>query len=174
MASNILSSFLAQSAFAIRSESVSGAAVAKNLKISRIQIKLSAKAMRHMLEDGTTVVDSRIIQPSSMNIESFCPDQDTLNQVNNLLNDRSNFYSVSSKGIVLNQMMIDNEQIRQSPEFMSATPIRISFKQVLTKYTEPVIVSQSTDSSLIDRGMTIISTASKSVSDLYNSIQTLF
>ncbi len=173
MASNIFSGLLAPSAFIVRDEE-DGSIQIKGLKVSRVQIRLMSAAMRHMKEDGTTIVDSRIIQPSTVTVEAFCPDAATLKQVNNLLLDRANFYSVSSKGVILNNMMAEAQQISQTSEVISAVPVRLSFRQVVSKNIDPLIVAQSADSTLVDRGMSLLSNATKTVTDVFSKIKSAF
>jgi hypothetical protein len=173
MAENIISSFLAHSALVIK-DVESGDVQAKGLKVGRVHIKLISSAMRHMKEDGSTIVDSRIIQASTVTIEAFCPDSATLKQVNNLLMDRANFYSVSSKGFILNNMMVEADQVSQTAEMISAVPIRIAFKQVVSKNIQAIIVAQSADSTLVDRGRSLLSSAAQTVNDLYSKINSVF
>lgn len=173
MASNIFSGLLSPSAFIIRDEE-DGTIQVKGLKVVRVQIHLNSTAHRHMKEDGTTIVDSRVIQPSTATVEAICPDADTLKQVNNLLLDRANFYSISSKGVILNNMMAEAEQISQTPDMTSAVPIRLSLRQVVSKNTDPLIVAQSSDSTLVDRGMSLLSNATKTVTDVFSKIKSVF
>lgn len=173
MAENLISGFLSPSALVIK-DAEDGTIQAKNLKISRVHIKLSSNAMKHMLEDGSTVVDSRIIMPSTITIDAFCPDAETVKQLNNLLMDRINFYTVSSKGITLENMMMEADQATQSADIMSAVPVRISMRQVISSNIEAVVVAQPSDSTLVDRGRALLSTATKSVTDVYNKIAGIF
>lgn len=173
MASNLFSGLLSPSALVIRDQE-DGTIQVKGLKAVRVHIKLTSSAMRHMREDGTTIVDSRIIQPSSAVVEALCPDAATFKQVNNLLMDRANFYSVSSKGVILNNMMAEAEQVSQSPEVISAIPVRMSFKQVISKEVLPLLVASSADSTLVDRGMSLLSTAKNTVTDVYSKIKSVF
>jgi hypothetical protein len=66
-------------------------------------------------------------------------------------------------------MMVDNEQIKQTPEVLSAAPVTISFKQVLVQNVPPIIVAQPADSSLIDQGMHFLNSVKQTVSGLYSS-----
>ena len=173
MALDLLSSFLAPSALVIK-DSESGSIQVRNLKVVRVHVKLASSAMKHMREDGSTIVDCRIIQPATINIEAFCPDEATVNQLNNLLNDRANFYSVSSKGVILNNMMVEANQIRQTPDVMSAAPVRIAFRQVISKNVKPLIVAQSSDSTLTDRGMALLGSTTQTVTGIYGKIKGFF
>jgi hypothetical protein len=170
MATNLITSLFAQAALVIRNATMPNGAIAAGLKPIKVNMKFTSTPMRHMKEDGTTIVDARIIQPTNITIDAYCPDLSTATQINNLLSDRSSFYSVSSKGLFVDQMMVDGEQIKQSPDVMSATPIRIALRQVLTKNTQPIVFAQSTDASLIDRGMTLLNTVSTSAASLAVSL----
>ncbi len=173
MANNIVSSFFSSSSLKF-TNATTGAVVAKDFKPSSVVIKLSSSPMRHMKEDGTTVVDARIIQPTVVFIEGFCEGLDPLSKINAILEDRASFYTITSKGLVLSNMLCETEQIQQSPDMLSAMPVRLVFKQTISKLVKPLVVSQSADASIISRGMNLLSTASKSVSDLYSSVASKF
>lgn len=173
MATSLISSFLSKAALTITND-LTGESVADGIKPVRVSIKLTSQSMRHMLEDGSTIVDARIIQPTTVTIDGFCQDQNAINKVNTILMDRSSVYSVSSKGVIVDQMMAESEHIKQSPEHMSAVPIRLAFKQVITKESKPVVFAHASDSSIIDRGMTILNSVAQSASDLFSSISKFF
>lgn len=170
MATNLTTSLFSQAALVIKNATTPGKAIAPSLKPIRVNMKFTSMPMRHMKEDGSTIVDVRIIHPTTITIDAYCPDLDTATQINNLLLDRSSFYSISSKGLFVDQVMLDGEQIKQSPDVMSATPIRLAFKQVLTEETQPIVFAQSTDASLIDRGMTLLNKATNSATNLAISL----
>lgn len=173
MATNFISSFFSSAAFKL-TNSTTGATAADGLKVSRVHIKLSSIPMRHMKEDGSTIIDSRIIQPTSVQMEAFCETLESFAKLNAVALDRSTFYSITSKGLTFENMLLENEQISQNPEVMSALPVKLSFKQVLTKSVKPIVFSQSADASLISRGMNLLSTAKTSATDLFNSISSKF
>jgi hypothetical protein len=170
MPNSIASSIFAQAALVIKNSTTPGKAIATNLKPIRVHIRFTSTPMRHMKEDGTTIVDARMIQPTNITIDAYCPDLSTADQVNSILVDRSSFYSVSSKGLFVDQLMVDGEQIKQSPDATSATPTKITFKQVLTKNTQPIVFAQSTDATMIDRGMTLLNGAAGSATSLAISL----
>lgn len=183
MANDIISSFFSSSTLKIKR--VDGAAsgnvvrvsrpfVAPDLKTVRVTIQLSAAAMRHMREDGATIVDSKVIQPTSLDIEGYCQDINSLGQVNAILLDRTAVYSITSKGLTFDNMMCDTQQIYQSPDVMSAIPIRMRFRQIPSKSVSPIVVAQSADASIVSRGMNLLSSATKSVNDIYTSIASKF
>jgi hypothetical protein len=173
MATNLIESLFQTSSFLVKDEST-GQSVIDSIKVSRVTIKLTSTPMRHMKEDGSSIVDSRIIQPTTVAVNAFCENIDSLNQINEVVANRSVFYSVSSKGVVLNRMMVESGQTKQSPEFVSAIPIHLVWRQVMSKESTPAVMAQTSNSSMIDRGMTVIGKASKTVSGLVASIAGFF
>lgn len=155
MAQTILSSLLSPSSLSIvSSNSDLSLDIASSLKVARVGIRLCSYVMRHMREDGNTIVDARIIQPTKIEIDVFCQSIDDLAMVNSVMLDRNSTYTIKSRGLIFDNMMMDREEIRQSPEVISASPVRMSFKQLLV----PGIaigpnVAQAADSSLVDHGL---------------------
>ena len=173
MANNIVTSFFSSSSLKINKKST-GEDVAGTLKVMRVSVKLTASALRHMKENGSTVVDSRIIEPAMVAIEVFCQNLDSYRIVDAILMDRTSLYKITSKGLVFDNMMCETERVTQSPDALSAMPVSIVFKQALSKNTNPVIFSQSADASAVSRGMNLLSSAANSVGELYNSIASKF
>jgi hypothetical protein len=170
--SGILSSFNSKVSFSIMNE-ITKAIVAPNLKIIRVKIRYRSSNMNHRMENGSYLVDSRIILPATMDIDAICPDLDTQSQLTLLLKDNSSFYLIRSKGIVMDTMMIDQEGFDESSESMSANPVKLRFKQQLVGGFDPVMAatpSQPSDSSVIDQGFSMLSAASGTVGGLYSSV----
>lgn len=167
MATNLISAITADAPLRIQRN---GTDVAKGIATSRVILRLTSNPLRHMREDGSTIVDSRIIMPALVMIEAFAPDNGTAGQIGDALSDRSNLYSVTSKGIKVNDVLLENVQIKQVPEALSAIPMRISFKQVLTKISAQKITAQASDASVIDRGITFINQSTQTVTTLFNKI----
>lgn len=171
MAANILASLFSTAAFKI-SRGVSEKGIATNLKVIKITVKLSSAAMRHANEDGTTTTDVRIIKPTSIAIDAYCPDLDTISQVNSIIMDREAQYSISTRGVSFNNLLAINENARQTPEVLTATPIRLSFKSVPSDMKPPVILGQAADSSIVNRGMLLVNQAKQNVTDLSAKVKT--
>jgi len=172
MPNSILSSFFSESALTI-TNSTTGAVVMPTFKVKRVRISFRAQPMPHRREDGATIIDSRIILPTNLSIEGFCTDITSLDQVNKVLLDRQAFYSISSKGIQVASMMIDTDNSSQTSEMLSATPKRLTFRQVLVQNVTPVICQQSSDSSVVNKGIAALDTAKQSVVGLYNKIASI-
>jgi hypothetical protein len=174
MSASLISSLASSGqAFAIKNQQT-GATVIPGVVPIRVHIKLTSTPMRHMKEDGTTIVDARIIQPTTVNVDAYCPDISTFSAISTVGKDRSSFYSIRSKGIVINQLMGNTRQFKQSPDVLSAMPMRLSFQQVITKNSKPVVVAVPTNSSLISLGMNILSTASSAVTGLVAKVSKVF
>jgi hypothetical protein len=168
MASSILSSLTSKVSFSILNEMQQTYAV-PNLKIVEVRIRYSSNNMRHRMEDGSYLVDSRIIVPMTIDITAICPDLDTQNQLTTLFADRSNSYTVTSKGLVFKHVMVDQEGLEQTPEMMSATPIKLSFKQVLAQGTDPVLAAQPADSSSVDQGYISLASTAQTATGLFSA-----
>ncbi|MBL1375644.1 hypothetical protein, partial [Acinetobacter baumannii] len=126
----IFTSLLSSRSFSIVDQNTNQL-VAADLRISRVNTRFSSVGQRHMLEDGTTKMDSRTIHPMEIIIEVFCPSIDVVDQINQLLLDRDTLYKVITRGMVFERMMCTSEALNQTPDMISATPARLTFSQVL-------------------------------------------
>ncbi|USN16323.1 hypothetical protein PLUTO_00070 [Luteibacter phage vB_LflM-Pluto] len=169
MAGFILASLFSRPSLSIVNAST-GETVARSLNVIRVSYRYTSVPLRHQLENGSSKVDARTILPSGIFIDAICPDLDTVSQVVDLMNDRSNLYTVTSKGLVLRNMMAQATQAKQNAEVLSAAPFRIVFKQILVENEQPVVCAQASDSSVIDRGIQLVSNAAENVSTLYNNV----
>jgi len=150
--------------------------VLSKVKVIRTKISLSSTIMRHMREDGTTIADSRIILPYTLEVEIICPDLNVANDVLTVLSDRSALYRVTSKGLVFDDLMMMYDSMQQTPENLSSTPTRIAFQQVLLEGGQQAITAQPGDASVLDRGISslksvaenAVQSATGAVSDLFN------
>lgn len=170
MANSILSGFFSNPSFVLKPTSY-GSAVAASMKIISVDIKFVSTPMRHMREDGTTRVDTRIIRAAELEVSFICPDINTFQQILNVVKDRQQTYSITTRGLHLRRMMVCEDAVKQIPEMLSATPMQLYFKQLLVQNEDPKVCAQAADSSLIDLGLTTISSAASSASSLYSNIQ---
>ena|SRR5271165_7003574 len=168
MAASILSSPTSKVSFSILNEMKYTYAL-PNLKILAVKIRYSSNNMRHRMENGSYLVDSRIIIPMTIDVTALCPDINTQNQLTIIFTDRSNLYTITTKSIVFEHMMVNQEGLDQTAEIMSATPIKLRFKQILGQGTNPVLSAQSADSSSVDQGYVYLSQAAQSVTGLFSS-----
>jgi hypothetical protein len=170
-----ISNLLSTSAFRVYNKT-RGINVLSKVKVLNTKISLSSTAMRHMREDGTSIVDSRVILPFIMEVHMICPDLNVASDVLSVLNDRSSLYRVTSKGLIFDDLMLMYDSMQQTPDNLSSTPTRIAFQQVLLQGGQQAITAQPADGSLLDRGIASIrdaaqsatQTVTQSVSDLFN------
>lgn len=167
MATNIITTIFSKPSLSIMNMAT-GEVVAKNLKVVKGSFRMSAETMRHQMEDGTTEVDTRVIKAATAIFDVICPDLNTLAQVNSVMLDLSSIFQVTSRGLIFQSLRVDAQGIKQTSEMLSATPVRLSFKQALIENKDPVIFVNSADSSLIDRGIAMLDNAKETVADLYN------
>jgi hypothetical protein len=170
MANNILSSLYSQAVFSIVDSN--GNAVATGIKIRKVSIKYEAHAMKHTMEDGSTKIDSKIIMAPVINVEFFCPTLSDQDSVTAIMVDRSQTYTVTTKGLIFKPMFLMTEKIDQTPDVLSAAPLQITFKQLLVQARPAIIFKQAADSTLIDKGLAALTSAKQQVTDLATTVST--
>jgi hypothetical protein len=169
MPATVLSTILSKAALTIVN-SQTGIDVAANLKVVKVSFKFRARALRHMREDGNSIVDARIIVPAYVEIDAFCETLNDLALVNALILDRDSAYKVTSKGIVMDQTMAEENAIKQTPDVISANPVRIVLKQLLRQSgAASPVTEQPADSSILDKGIQTVNTALQSAQSAVNS-----
>lgn len=169
MAESILSSLLSLAQFTIVGND--GKQVVKNLKVAKTGIKFNSRPHRSVKEDGTTIVDAKVVLQTELTLSVYCQTVDDLRQVNDLLQNRSKLYRIYSKGVVIDNMVMVSEQVKQSPECLNSYPIDLKFEEIIIQGAKPSIVKQSSDSSVLPLGLASISVAAKqTVSDLIASV----
>ncbi len=174
MPNTILSSALSSPSLSISSFS-NPDNIAAPLGVSKVTIKLRSKIFRHKTETGNTIVDARVVEPMRCEIDAFVPTLDALTAINAAILDRTTAYTIKSRGLVLTKMLMEQNEIKQSSDMLSSSPIRISFKELLTQGQLAIgatTVAQPADSSLIDQGIQQVSEAVTSVQQLAQSVLT--
>lgn len=151
MANTILSGLFSKGAARIVN-ATTGAVVCPRLKVVEANIELSASVFRHKMEDGQIQTDSRIQEPSVIEIGGFIPDYLTLEEVNNVLTDRDSYYNLVIKDTVWMTLVCSSDELEQSAEVISATPVTISFKEIIKAITVDKPVEQNADSPTRQRG----------------------
>lgn len=167
MAGGILSSLLSKPEFVLYNQTM-GMATAKGAKVIKVSIKLTSDPMRHSMEDGSTFIDTRIIKPPKVQVDLIAPDDDTLSQVNAVMLDRKSLYQITSRGIILPDVMVEAESMEQTANNISSTVMKLSFQQVLIENTLQIIVTNAADASIIDRGRAVVGEVTETVSGLFD------
>ncbi len=165
-----LSSLISKSAFTIIDQQNNNVITAK-LSIKKVSIKYASKVMRHAMENGKSLVDARIIQPKEVEIEVICPNVSVLNQVNEMVGNNKTLYTITSKGIVTTNLIAEGQQIRLDSSMLSATPIKIRFKEVLVNLTQEKPKQQAADSSLVGKGISMLKEQKQNVTDLLQKVK---
>jgi hypothetical protein len=174
MANTILSSALSAPALSITSD-LTSVNVATGLAVSKVSLKLRARIFRHKREDGTTIVDARQVEPMITEAEVFAPTLDNIASIRSSLMDRQSTYTVKSRGLVMRRMMMDECDIKQTGDMISASPVRMVFKELLTQNQSNVgqtTVAQPADSTLIDKGLQQVRSAVIDATQLAQSFLT--
>ncbi len=138
-------------------------------KVGQVEIGFKSRPMRHMREDGVSIVDARIIDSTIVDINVFCTTLDEIKMLNSILEDRQNTYTVSSRGLIFRNMTMFNKSIKQDAEMLTASPVRFSMKQLKKEGGDEVvipIVEQPPDSSLIGGGVRTVTKALQSLDEL--------
>lgn len=173
MANSILSSALSSASFSITNQTT-GTNAATTLAVSRVTIRLRSQLHRHMREDGLTLIDARTIMATELDVDGFAPDLSTLEQINSVLSNRDDMFTITSKGVILSPMRLENLLVSQTPNVLSAAPVRVTFKQALAPAVAAITFKQAADSSLVDRGIAFLNQASENVSSLYSKVASIF
>lgn len=173
MANTILSSLLSSPSLAITSDN-SSIDVASNLGVSKVVLKLRARIFKHKQEDGSTIVDARVTEPKIVEIDLFVKTLDDIAMINYARNDRSGTYTIKSRGLVLKRMMMYEGNVKQTSEMISASPVHLVFKELLTQNLTnvgPKVVAQPANSTLIDKGIQTLSEAKQTVTGLADQVK---
>lgn len=160
MAESIVSSLLSTTQFVISyadADSGTSRVTVKNLKVAKVNFKFVAQPQRSTREDGAVIVDSKTILQTVVKLSVYCENVDDLRQVNDLLTNRSRVYTLSSKGILIENVVLNQEHVRQTPEVLSAYPIDLEFTEIIVQSKQPVLVNQAADAKTISQGLAAIS-----------------
>ncbi len=169
MADSILSSVLSKAALTIV-EVGKSTNLAEKLKVSTVTIKYKSRVMRHQKENGSTVVDVRIVDPVVVDLDVIAPSFDELGVLKNFLLDRKETFTLTSKGVVVKEVVCGAIDIQQNASMLSASPARITFKQFLRQggpRETHKIVEQPADSSVFNRGIQTVTKKLESVQDTF-------
>ena len=140
------------------------------LGVTTVNIRLSSKVLQNQREDGVKIVHGRVIVPSVINIDVIVQTIDGIETLNQIYKDIEGTYTITSRGIKNNNMRLMTQQISQAPEMLSASPIRLVFKQAFMDSDERAICQQAPDSSVMDAGISSVRDAAETVTQFIQSI----
>lgn len=151
-----------------------GIDVLTGVKVVSSITSLDADLMRHMKENGSTEIDSKVVKPIEINMDVICPTTSDLEELNTVLQDRNSIYQITSRGLIFRNMMPRNDIIKQDSKNLSSTPVRITFSQLLVQGESPIVFANQADARTVNRGVSIIGQAADTVSDFYDKVSSYF
>jgi len=170
MANNLLTGLFSDSNKLKVVDAANSRQVMPDFKTKRVNIRFPSNVMGHTMESGITKVDTRVIRPAQLSVIGYANDASTLLSLASMLSNRNTLYTITSRGLILPNMLLVTEGLAQSPEVISAAPIRLDFKQVFIEGIDSVVFAQAADTSLIDRGIGFLEEAQAGAEDLWADV----
>lgn len=150
---------------------LTGAVALTNIGVKDVRFNFHSQLMQNTGEDGLPIIDSRVIFPTTITMNVFCNSADRVAEVNTLLNDISSKFTITSRGILLENFMLDTESMTQAAAMISANPMKISFKQVMLQGGGALVCRNPGDSSTVLGGIrNSIKVAESAVEDLTSKL----
>lgn len=146
--------------------------VLSNLKVESSRITLKANVFSHKLENGQSFIDAKVMMPTIIEMTVICPTVDVVDELNNILLNRSARYQVTSRGLIFQNMLPKGETLDLSGEILSATPVRLVWQQLLVQGENPVLFANQADSRIVQKGTQLLKQAESTVSDLASQAKT--
>lgn len=142
----------------------------------KCETKETAKAMEHPVEDGSVITDHKIINPIEIELSFIMKPvfyKQSYQQIKTVFLG-SNLITIQTKVDSYSNMMIQAMPNTQDPNLFDTITMAVSLKQVIIVQAQygtlpPSSVSQSKDSSTVDRGEQNPETTEQSSSILKNT-----
>lgn len=142
-----------------------------DLKVESARITLKANLFSHKLENGSSFIDSKVMSPIVIEMSVICPTVDSVDELNSILMNRTARYQVTSRGLIFNEMLPKGEMIDMSGEMLSATPIKLTWVQLLVQGESPVLFANQAESRVVQKGTQLLEKAKSTASDLSDQIK---
>lgn len=180
MANDLISYVFGSSRFKI-TDFRTGPVSLTGLSVIDVKIKFPGKLFKNAKEDGGFIVDGKIRLPIEIEVTVIVQTVDAAERITQILKNRDTLYSITTRGLIIDNMMCSNQQITLSPDMLSAAPYRLSFRELPLERTEVIVTKQQADSSIIDKGIayvketttTVTNFAQESISKVKSSISGL-
>lgn len=140
--------------------------VLSDLKVESARITLKATVFSHKLENGQSFIDSKVMEPIVIEMNVICPTIDVVDELNDVLMNRSARYQVTSRGLIFQNMLPKSETLDISGEVLSATPVKLVLRQFLVQGESPVLFANQADSRIVQKGTQLLKQVEGTVSDL--------
>jgi len=101
------------------------------LKIKSAQATNQADIPQHPTENGDFLVDHKIIQPRTVQVEGFCIDQDSYSKIQQIFNDRKNLYGIQIKEIIVENCTFGEFVPVRDSKVLNAIPISFTMHEIL-------------------------------------------
>ncbi|QDH49603.1 hypothetical protein KYLE_47 [Pantoea phage Kyle] len=139
------------------------------LSIIDVTIIMNGKLFKNPKEDGGFIVDGKIRTPVEVNVTVIVQTVDGAERINSILKNRDTIYSLTSRGVIIDNLLCTNQQITMSSDVLSAAPYRLTFRELPLQRTVQPTTLQPADSSIIDKGIAYVKETTDSVTSMANS-----
>lgn len=167
MAIDLVTFSLANRQFSINSLNL-GSISTNGMAILAVKVKYDSKLFRNQREDGSYIVDGRIKLPNTINVDIVVQTKSAADIINRMILDRTTLYTVKTRGLIFNNLTLQNQQIIQNADNISSQPVTLTFKQILSQEQEIIQTIQDADSTTIERGIAYLKETKETVSDLFD------
>lgn len=167
MAIDLVTFSLANRQFSINSLNL-GPLSTNGMAIIAVKGKYDSKLFRNQREDGSYIVDGRVKVPTTINVDMIVQTKSAADIINRMILDRSTLYTLKTRGLIFNNFALQNQQLIQNAENISAQPVTLTFKQIMLQEEEIIQTVQDADSTTIERGIAYLKETKDTVTDLFN------
>ncbi len=167
MAIDLVTFSLANRQFSINSLNL-GPQSTNGMAILAVKGKYDSKLFRNQREDGSYIVDGRIRLPVTVNVDMIVQTKSAADIINRMILDRSTLYTVKTRGLIFNNLSLQNQQIIQNADNISSQPVTLTFKEIISQEEEIIQTIQDADSTTIERGIAYLKETKDTVVDLFN------
>lgn len=151
MANSILNSLVGQSSFKLYSSD--GRSVLSGVKVTRVVARFSGRLLKNIGEDGTPIIDTKIILPIEITVTGYADSQDAVSKINAILEDINGVYRLYSRGLYFERLTLASERLTQSSKVLSATPVDLVFNGIMRQDNIVPVTSQAGDSDTVIGGI---------------------
>lgn len=124
-----------------------------NVPVTNVKADCPNKPFRHMMEDGSTVIDSVVRAPKQVTVQLILTNRAMVQKVISTLTDKQNTYSIDWFGLTFRNMVVEENGFTVSPEMLIDVPTEIKFKELIVNPIVPVTSEQPVDGPSVVRGL---------------------
>lgn len=127
--------------------------VASHLEIKSFKAEYSKKVLRHILESGSTVVDTSVRMGRVITINGIVPDQTTANELVASFLAITSLMTIRTGVMIYRNLMVEQGGINLSPDMMYGVNVQIQFKEIIVDPNIPIKPEQPADGAVSDNGI---------------------